>query len=141
MLTRGATNYEWGLRGACEGGHRCIADMMLTRGATDYEWGLRGACQGEHFDIALWLIDKCGRLLSETSPTSPALIDNLGVSKIIQLLNIGLDPELKHINTNHHIKQKMIERQRVLNNIEKILNNCVPRDIINHVISTYVRYE
>jgi hypothetical protein len=100
---------------------------MLTLGATDYNAGLNSACQGCHFDIALLMVNK------------GASIDDLNDLIIIQLLNIGLDPTLKHISDR--VAQKVLERKRILNDAEKILNNCIPKDIIQHVVSTYIRYE
>jgi hypothetical protein len=129
MLMLGATEYNGGLWGACKGGHREIAVLMLARGATNYRQGLWCACENDHLDIALLVINKGGRLLSES------------LGAISQLLNFGLDPKSGHISTNQYVKQKVIERQCVLNNAEKILTNYIPQDIIHHVISIYVRYE
>jgi hypothetical protein len=127
MLTRGATNYNGGLFDACQCGHIELVELMLTLGATDYEWGLLCARQSGHLNIVLLLINK------------GATISYLNDRRIVQLLNIGLDPKLKHISAC--VAQKVLERKRTLNNAEQILNNCIPKDIIQHVVTTYVRYE
>jgi hypothetical protein len=102
---------------------------MLTLGATDYNGALVSAYDHGYFDIVILLIKKGGS------------IDDFDVNAIIMLLNFGLDPKLKHISTNQYIKQKIFERQCVLTNVKGILNNCVPTDIIHHIINTYVRYK
>ena len=35
-IEKGATNWNWGLRGAWYGGHREFADFMIEKGATDW---------------------------------------------------------------------------------------------------------
>ena len=47
-----------GLGGACDGGHRELAELMIEKGATDWNWGLMDACYGGHRDLAEWMIAK-----------------------------------------------------------------------------------
>ena len=51
-------NWNCGLYGACEGGHRELTEWMVEKGARDWNLGLRSACQGGHRGIAEWMIDK-----------------------------------------------------------------------------------
>jgi hypothetical protein len=60
IMTRlGNKNYDFGLHGACMGGHMDIVEYMIKCGARDYEYGLFGACLGGHMDIVNYMI-KCG---------------------------------------------------------------------------------
>jgi len=52
MIRSGARNFRKGLTGACEGGHKDLAQMMIQRGANNLEWGLHAACKNNHYDIA-----------------------------------------------------------------------------------------
>jgi hypothetical protein len=45
---------DHGLRGACRGGNREIAEMMITAGGNLW-YGLVGACAGGNIDLAEWL--------------------------------------------------------------------------------------
>jgi hypothetical protein len=129
LISQDNINYNMGLWGACERGHRELVDLMLMLGATNYDTGLENACEDGNLDIVFLLINKGGS------------ISSLNGGTIVQLLNIGLDPKLKHISTNKHIKQKVRKRKRAHTNAERILNNYVPKDIIQHVFFTYIRYE
>ena len=37
---------------------RGIAEWMIEKGARDWDWGLEGACHGGHRDLAEWMIEK-----------------------------------------------------------------------------------
>ena len=50
-------HYEYGLKGACRGGHLEIINMMLSKGATNYNWGLEGACLGGHLELVKMMLD------------------------------------------------------------------------------------
>ena len=50
-------NWNFGLRGACQGGHRDLAQWMIDLGAKWWYDGLRGACEGGHRDMVQWMID------------------------------------------------------------------------------------
>ena len=58
MVEKGATWWDWGLSGACRGGHRELAEFMIAKGATSWGWGLEGACIGGHRDMAEFMIEK-----------------------------------------------------------------------------------
>ncbi len=49
---------DYGLYGACEGGHLEIVNLMLQKGANDCNYGLCGACEGGHLDIINTMIEK-----------------------------------------------------------------------------------
>ena len=51
-------DWDWALRGACEGGHKELVELMIEKGATRWDWGLRGACRGGHKDLAELMIEK-----------------------------------------------------------------------------------
>jgi hypothetical protein len=50
--------WDWGLFGACKGGHLDIVKLMISKGANDWNYGLRGACRGGHLDIVKLMISK-----------------------------------------------------------------------------------
>ena len=58
MIDRGAKDWNWGLRCACRGGHPEVAQMMIDRGARNWNWGLQGACERGHRDMAQMMIDR-----------------------------------------------------------------------------------
>jgi len=58
MIQKGATNWNDGLWGACRGGHRDLADLMIQNGADDWNDGLCGACVRGHRDLAELMIQK-----------------------------------------------------------------------------------
>ena len=60
MIEKGATNWDWGLRCACKGGHINIVKLMIEKGAIWWECGLRGTCYGGHIDIINLMIEKGG---------------------------------------------------------------------------------
>jgi len=31
---------------------------MIEKGANDWNWGLQGACEGGHYELAEWMIEK-----------------------------------------------------------------------------------
>ena len=38
MIEKGATNWDGGLYGACQGGHLDLAKLMIQKGATECNW-------------------------------------------------------------------------------------------------------
>ena len=48
---------DYGLSGACEGGHRDLVQMMIDLGATNFNYGLQSACYRGHRDLVQWMID------------------------------------------------------------------------------------
>ena len=57
MLSKGATDYGWGLYYAARGGHIAIVKLMLAKGA-DPKWGLWNAAEGGHMEIVQLLLSK-----------------------------------------------------------------------------------
>lgn len=66
MRKRGAHDTNYGLEGACEGGHIDIIKLMITQSPSDtyrvkskimWDWGLRGACKGGHMEIVKLMIN------------------------------------------------------------------------------------
>lgn len=56
--TQDKRTWDYGLFGACEGGHLALVNRMIEMGATDWGWGLRGACKGGHLHLAKDMIEK-----------------------------------------------------------------------------------
>jgi hypothetical protein len=55
------TNYlllNWGLIGACQGGHRDLAELMITKGARGIDSGLYFTCREGHEELAKLMIIK-----------------------------------------------------------------------------------
>lgn len=44
-------NFDYGLEGACRGGHLNIIEEMIQQGAINWDKGFIGACRGEHLSI------------------------------------------------------------------------------------------
>jgi hypothetical protein len=51
MIQMGAGMFNHGLAKACKGGSKELALLMIKMGANDYNWGLRDACKGGHKDL------------------------------------------------------------------------------------------
>ncbi len=58
MIEKGAEVWNWGLSGACKGGHMEIVKLMIEKGATDWNRGLYDACEGGHIEIVKLMIEK-----------------------------------------------------------------------------------
>jgi len=56
MITDDILSLNWGLHGACEGGHKELAELLLAWGAYDHNWGLYSACLGGHKELAELMI-------------------------------------------------------------------------------------
>jgi len=50
--------WNYGLRGACRGGHVAIINLMIEKGADDWDDGLFEACRGGNIDIVNLMIQK-----------------------------------------------------------------------------------
>ena len=61
MIEKGANDWNNGLFSACEGGHLDLVNLMIAKGANNLYYGLEGACRGGHRDIINWMIDYAGR--------------------------------------------------------------------------------
>ncbi len=51
-------DFNFGLRGACFGGHLGIVKFMVKKGASKFICGLYEACQCKHTEIAVFIIKK-----------------------------------------------------------------------------------
>ncbi len=49
-------NWNWGLQGACIGGHLKIVNIMIEKGANNWNWGLYNACMGGNLNIVNLMI-------------------------------------------------------------------------------------
>jgi len=60
-LNTTALQWNWGLEGACLGGHIQLAEWFIKKGADNYSYGLFGACEGGHIDCVELMIkyDTC----------------------------------------------------------------------------------
>jgi hypothetical protein len=56
IIIKGANNWNSGLRGACVGGHLELANLMISKGANDWDWALTGACNGDHINLVITMI-------------------------------------------------------------------------------------
>ena len=71
ILVKGANYYNWGLHGACLGGHKDLAELMMAKGAKDYNEGLQRACEEGHQELIELMIAKgaedcfCGKTIEE----------------------------------------------------------------------------
>jgi len=57
MVKKGA-NVNWGLYGACRGGHMNIVKLTIKKGAWHWTGGLKFACMGSHMNIVKLMIEK-----------------------------------------------------------------------------------
>ena len=58
FISKGADNWDLGMRGAAQGGHRDLVDKFIKLGAVDWDMGMRGAAQGGHRDLVDYFISK-----------------------------------------------------------------------------------
>jgi ankyrin repeat protein len=72
MIDKGATDWDWGLQGACRGGHLSIAQLMIDKGATEWDAGLEDACYSGHLDLVQLMIEKgaTDRYISDIYPSN-----------------------------------------------------------------------
>ncbi len=56
MIEKGANNWDFGLYGACVGGHLNMVNLMIEKGANDWNWGLRNACLKGHMPVVKLMI-------------------------------------------------------------------------------------
>ena len=58
LIKCGANDWNWGLHGACLGGHESLVHLLIKCGANDWNWGLYGACQGGHESLIQLMINR-----------------------------------------------------------------------------------
>ena len=58
MIQKGAKKWNWGMHCACKGGNRDLVDFMIQHGANNWNWGLIGACRGGNRDVVNLMIQK-----------------------------------------------------------------------------------
>ncbi len=58
MIEKGAGSWNGGLQCACRGGHINIVKLMIEKGASCWSWGLYDACHSGHIDIVKLMIEK-----------------------------------------------------------------------------------
>ena len=58
MISKGASDWDWGLYSACYGGHHDLVERMIQKGANHWNYGLQGACRGGNRDLAERMISK-----------------------------------------------------------------------------------
>jgi len=54
---KGRKNWNYGLRGACHGGHYHVVEFTIQKGASSFDGGLRTASRGGHLDLVKLMID------------------------------------------------------------------------------------
>ncbi len=57
MIEKGASDWNWGLNGACIKGSLDIINLMIEMGANNWNWGLSGACLGGNLNIINLMIE------------------------------------------------------------------------------------
>ena len=104
LISRGAIDWNWGLRGACEGGHQHIVELLIRRGANIWNWGLWGACEGGHqnivelmikqgandWDWGLWWACECGHQSVAQYIISQAKQTGYSIDESIYKLNFNV---------------------------------------------------
>jgi ankyrin repeat protein len=58
LLAGKQVSWDWGLAGACEGGHMDLVRMAIDNGATNWNRALVAACKGDQIGAAQAMIDK-----------------------------------------------------------------------------------
>ncbi len=58
MIKKGADAWNLGFEDACRGGHIDIVNLMIEKGATHWKCGLENACQNDYIDIVKLMIEK-----------------------------------------------------------------------------------
>lgn len=58
LIKNGANDVEWGLKGACRGGHKTLVELMIQMGANNWIAGLRAACEGGHRSMVDLILEK-----------------------------------------------------------------------------------
>jgi len=96
FIKKGADDYNFGLYGACLGGHLDIINMMLQKGA-DVNYGLYGACLGGHLDLVNMMLQKGADV--NWGLQGACLGGHLDLIKL--MLEIGAKPQK---NIKYHLK-------------------------------------
>ncbi len=58
ILKESLSDIDYGLRGACRGGHMELVKLLIEKGATNFNEGLCNACVGGHLEIVELMINK-----------------------------------------------------------------------------------
>ncbi len=58
MIEKGASNWDWGLNSACKEGNFDLINLMIKKSADNWNYGLSGACEGGHLNIVNLMIEK-----------------------------------------------------------------------------------
>jgi hypothetical protein len=58
IIEAGVREWNYGLLGACQGGHLDLINLMISKGANRWNWGLEAACYGGQFEIVKLMISK-----------------------------------------------------------------------------------
>jgi len=58
LLLEKDIDVNFGLQGACKGGHMDLVQLMIDKGANNWNEGLLASCLGGHKDLAQFMIDK-----------------------------------------------------------------------------------
>ena len=137
MIQKGATNWKWGLRGACEGGHMEMVELMIQKGADDLNRGLITACQGERMEMAELMIQK-GATPGVFFPSRfiPYML-NHGIQVCICQSDLTdqasvFDAERAHEFTTRRHKDQVA--------IAGTLTPLLPVDVIKHVLILYIPF-
>ena len=58
FISKGASDWNLGMRGAAEGGHGDLVDFFISKGASSWNSGMRAVAQGGHGDLVDFFISK-----------------------------------------------------------------------------------
>jgi len=103
MINKGANDWNWGLWRACEGGHLDLVNMMIQKGADNWNWGLYGACFGGHLDLIKLMLEKGAEPLKEYKIPFKIPKDNTVIDIIYASLYDYLPDEMINIVLKYSI--------------------------------------
>jgi hypothetical protein len=58
FISKGASDWNWGMNYAAEGGHVNLVELFISKGASDWDWGMEGAAEGGHINLVEFFVSK-----------------------------------------------------------------------------------
>jgi hypothetical protein len=108
-----------------------IVKLIASHGVNNYNNPVWHAVKYSRYEVLNFLISKGVKLEGKLNE----------YRIIIELLNHGLDINLKHVKSHKYIKEKIYTRYCTRMNVRSLLKTFVPQDIVEYVLSNYIRYE
>ena len=130
MITKRFNNHalNYGLEGACRGGHKEIVQLMLEKGAFILSWGMSGACRGKHKEIIQLLLEKKGTTITYTYLRYPR-----DKEIILDLIDLGMTRQRLNEVGNIEELYKELEKEVI-----DVLEEIIIKDIRNIIIKLIV---